>query len=55
MEDETVWAMFFCNLVGFRLHPGFNRENTHLPTLEECAQQADEALKLYRSRFPCQS
>ncbi len=49
MDDKMAWDMYFAGLVSMTLHPGFNKPNTPKPTIEECAEIADEMLK-YRPR-----
>lgn len=41
----TTWDLYFATLVGMAEHPGYLREGTHKPTLEECAIKADEMMK----------
>lgn len=36
-----VWDLYFASLVSFTAHPGYLREGTHKPTIEECAAMAD--------------
>ena len=40
----TVWDVYFAGLVSMTIHPGFNREGTEKPTLEECADMADKMM-----------
>lgn len=34
------WDIYFSSLVAFTLHPGYQREGTHVPTISECAELA---------------
>ncbi len=48
-DPVSVWDIYFCGLVSMTMHPGFEKENTHRPTLEELAKVAD-AMLLERER-----
>lgn len=50
-KEQPVWDMFFSEVAGWSIHPGFNRENAKQPTLEECAEMADEMMALRRKRL----
>ena len=50
-KDQTVWDDFFCTLVGWTQHPGYYRENATKPTLDQCADTADEMMKVRRERI----
>jgi len=50
MDEQAVWDDFFCTLVGWTTHPGYYRENATKPTLEECADLADEMLRISKER-----
>jgi len=49
-ENQEVWDDFFCTLVGWTMHPGYYRENATKPTIEECADMADEMMRVRNSR-----
>jgi len=40
----TVWEIYYASLVAMTLHPGYGREGTIKPTLEDCAKIADKML-----------
>ena len=42
--EMTVWDLYFAGLVAMTLHPGFNREGTVKPTIEDCAETADQMI-----------
>ena len=50
MDEQAVWDDFLCTLVGWTTHPGYYRENATKPTLEECADLADEMLRISKER-----
>ncbi len=41
----SVWDVYFCSIVGITMHPGYNKPETHKPSIEECAAIADQMLK----------
>lgn len=45
-----VWDLYFSTLCSWHLHPGYLREGAVKPTLEECADIADEMLKIRDER-----
>ena len=49
-KDQAVWDMFFAEVAGWSIHPGFNRENAKQPTISECADMADEMLRVRNER-----
>lgn len=49
-EDQVAWDLFFAEITGWTFHPGYYRENATKPTLKECADTADEMLKLSKER-----
>ena len=38
---ENLFAIYFAGLVGWRYHPGYQREGANPPSLEECAMVAE--------------
>ena len=44
-DAVTVWDAYFAGIVALACHPGYERENTTRPTIEECALIADEMLE----------
>lgn len=50
MNDQTIWDDFFCTLVGWTTHPGYNRENATPLTIEQCADMADEMMRIRNER-----
>jgi hypothetical protein len=49
-EEQRVWDDFFCTLVGWGEHPGYNRDNVEQPTIGECADKADEMMRVRNER-----
>lgn len=45
MSNQEVWDDFFCTIVGWQKHPGYNRENATPLTIPECADLADEMME----------
>jgi hypothetical protein len=50
-EEKAAWDIYFAEVAGWTFHPGYYRENATKPTLEECADIADEMLAVRRRRF----
>ena len=50
-EDQAAWDGYFAQQAGWSMHPGYYRENATKPTLEECANAADEMLEIRRRRM----
>ena len=50
-EEKVAWIEYFSCVVGWTFHPGYYRENATKPTLEQCADVADEMLTIQRRRF----
>jgi hypothetical protein len=46
MMELDVFDMYFISLASMAMHPGYNRENVTQPTMEECAEQAQEMMKI---------
>jgi poly-beta-hydroxyalkanoate depolymerase len=51
VEEQRVWDDFFCTLVGWGEHPGYYRENATKPTVGECADKADEMMRVRNERI----
>ena len=52
IEDETeFWSTAFTELVGWLYHPGYNREGTPKPTLDEIADTVDQMVLVRRERL----
>jgi len=49
-KEQEIWDMYFGEIAGWTIHPGFNRENAKQPTLDECADMADEMIEIRRKR-----
>ncbi len=45
------WDLYFSCLAGWILHPGYNRQDTSRPTLEEVADLADQMVELKNGRM----
>ena len=43
MIDE--WDLYFSTIVGWQLHPGYNRENAKKLTIKEAAELADHMIQ----------
>jgi len=52
MHESQEWLLMFCAMASWRLHPGYQKPGMEPPTLESCADLADEAFRLYSKRFP---
>lgn len=50
MSDEALWAIYFSQAASWRLHPGYTRPETQTPTLDECAEMADQMLIITHKR-----
>jgi hypothetical protein len=44
--ELDVFDMYFASLVSMAMHPGYNRDNVTQPTMEECAEQAQEMIEI---------
>ncbi len=51
MDEPTAWDLYFSGVVAFACHPGFQREGTEKPTIEQCANIADQMLAERRRRW----
>lgn len=40
-----VFDLYFATVVGMTIHPGFNKPETHKPTLDELAELVTEMLE----------
>ena len=46
-----LWEMYFMNVTGWSMHPGYLKEHgRNQPTLEDCAAIADEMVRLTEER-----
>jgi hypothetical protein len=50
-EEQAFWSTAFTELVGWLYHPGYNREGTPKPSLEEIAATVDQMVTVRRKRF----
>lgn len=50
-EEVAVWDVYFAEVYSWTLHPGYYRENATKPTMEQCADQADEMIAFRRKRL----
>lgn len=41
-----VFDLYFASVVAMTLHPGFNKPDTHKPTLDELAELVEEMIKV---------
>lgn len=47
MDKTHLFAIYFAGIVGWRMHPGYNRENTKPPlSVEECAKLASRMVQI---------
>ncbi len=46
----NTWDIYFATLVGMALHPGYTREGTKKPTLDELANLTDEMMNIRSKR-----
>lgn len=40
MDRQTLFALYFSGLAGWRYHPGYTRKDSIPPSIEECAKLA---------------
>lgn len=45
-----LWTFLFSQFVAWTFHPGYSREGTKVPSLEDCARKADECVALLARR-----
>lgn len=50
MTGQDAWELYYSTLCSWYLHPGYQREGTVRPSLEEIADIADEMLKVRNKR-----
>ncbi len=50
-DKQAVWDGFFGEIVGWTFHPGYYRENATKPSYEDCANVADELMKVRAARI----
>lgn len=50
-EEVEFWSTAFTELVGWLYHPGYNREGTPKPSLEEIADTVDDMVMVRRQRL----
>jgi hypothetical protein len=43
-----VFDMYFASLVSMADHPGYSRDNVEQPTLEDCAEKAQQMIEIRR-------
>ena len=41
----NTWEIYFASLVAMTWHPGYSREDTKKPSIQECAAVADEMME----------
>lgn len=47
MDKTQLFAIYFAGIVGWRMHPGYSRENTDPPlSVEECAKLASRMVQI---------
>lgn len=52
LNSEMAWVVIYSGLVAMRKHPGYAREGTEVPSLEQLACLTDAAMSHYHRRFP---
>ncbi len=52
MNENEAWDIYFSGAVGWTLHPGHNKDQAKKPTLLDCADIADDMIKIRRDRWP---
>lgn len=52
MPAGQLWSLFYMNVVGWTLHPGYQKPGSERLSLEDCARLADLMLAEYQARFP---
>ncbi|WNK12521.1 MAG: hypothetical protein [Microvirus sp.] len=52
MSNDAAFCMLFASIVAMRFHPGYMKAGMDVPTLESCADIAEECLSIFRERCP---
>lgn len=52
MDDRDLFALYFGGIVGWQLHPGYQREGAQRMPLERCRDLALEMVRLTNEAFP---
>lgn len=47
--DFELWDLYFSGIVGWSLHPGYLKTPDQKPTLQECANLADQMILIRRT------
>ncbi len=51
MGKKTTWDLYFLTIVGWSLHPGYQRNPESKLTLDEAAHMADEMLRVREEKW----
>jgi len=43
-SEQIAWDMYYATVVGFTMHPGYEKPGTEKPSLEKLAEMADEMM-----------
>lgn len=47
MDKTQLFAIYFAGIVGWRMHPGYSRDNANPPlSVEECAKLASRMVQI---------
>ena len=52
MNDRDAWDLCFVTCVGWQLHPGYLRNDSLGFSVDECADFADEMMRVRSERWP---
>lgn len=50
-EKRDLWALYYASAVGWSMHPGYNKPDTHKISLDACADIADGMLERTEDRW----
>ena len=50
-DELEVWDVYLAEIFGWTFHPGYYRENATKPTMDQCANIADEMILKRRDRL----
>ena len=51
LETFQQWDIYFASLAGWMLHPGYQREDTTVPTIQQIADMCDAMMEERNARL----
>lgn len=51
MDHGHIWSLFYMSVVGWTLHPGYQKPGSERLSMDDCARLADRMLAEYVYRF----